>query len=604
MVKILGKELLTDDSQKAIKEQIHEDWILRLIKKFGAKMVGMKVLLTMFVLLFPALFGISVLGIMAIVDIEIMLYFQSYLVEEMIFAWVRLIIGFGVLPILSLTLFFGVSWWAAQRFKDVEVWRLNIRNSSASVSGLLDLIIKRPTPMRQIEKSRFPKGLGVYLSDEIEAMHKPTDTDDLQKRVDEHIKKSFEPKAKKPILEKVSKVKKLKGAASKLERSKLSKWSMRFLKIAIAIAVAVSIQITLLHFFSFDLLGTIIAFLYSIPTYFGLGTIPSPLTPSPSKKDKKDNGDDENGDTAGAIKAFESAVAHLDLSTEEGRQEYIKRLINLEASHQMLQKIVTKMGLRGWVLEAEEAIKKARRLKPTEYLGQIPVYCSDVRNDEPFVIVFPTDMSASLGEPQHTQIMTPEGLWTATVPLYVIGGIMVDIYPLYNHQSGKKIDTTVVQVTYCAWLDKVQAHGLCLYDFGFPLFGAQLSKDAKDKLDEEDKENDSTQQPPEYGATEYLKDVKTSTDSFLSNQLVLLLHKSLMAFKDIWPKLVYFMYGEATIRQEMAASIVEEQNDLGKGWGKSIKESVFSRIPMWVQVAIIFSFTLLIGLIIVFVVAG
>lgn len=595
MVKLLGRELGTPEAQKAIKGQIHADWITHLRTKFGTQMVGMKVLATMFLLLAPALFGISVLGIWSIVDIELMMYFQDYVVQDLVFAWVRVIIGFAVMPMVSMILFLAVSWWSAQRFKDIVVWRVNLRDATTSVSAMLDLHLRKPTPMRQVEKGSFPKGFGVYLSDEIEEIHQGPEGEDLQKKLDKHIDEHYAPDTKKKVKKKLG-----------MERSRKVKWAFRFLKFAILIAIAISIQVFLLHFFEFDLLAWVLSF---IP-FLGMAARSEP------QSEPKDMTTEE---AAELFRDFELGVEHLDLSKEEDQKKYVQALITLQASHTMLQNIVTRLGLQGWVNDAEEAMEEAKRLSPKHFLNLSPVYATDIRNDVPFIFVFPTNMETALGEPEHVHIMTPDGFWTATVPLFTLGGVLIDIYGIFNHMTGQQDDTTVVQITYCAFLDQVQSHGLCLYDFGFPLFGAQLSKKSEDKRKEKDNpakkdktkkdktkkdkkkdspkppDDDSDPEQPEYGAEEYMKDVKASSDQFLSNRLVLLLHKAVMAFKDVWPRLTYFMYGEATIRQEMAGAIVEEQNDLGKGWGRSTRESVFKRIPTSIQAAIIFMVIIFVG---------
>lgn len=300
----------------------------------------------------------------------------------------------------------------------------------------------------------------------------------------------------------------------------------------------------------------------------------------------------------------------LDLTTKEGRDRYARRMSEIQAALELMQRVLLKQGLEGgFIDETTQVLEEIRQMEPTPNMGMVPAWFVDVRTGNPAVFIFPTSPNDALGEGNVQDVYTPNGLWYSKAQVYHISAILARVFPLPNYVKGDIVPTPVWQVYDCAWVARLNSQALHLYRFDESVpFGkpsrAEIPAPTVESLPAtkgKGKKKGKGVAVPEatsivesgvaaspktlksilaekYTPEKYFEDIKVSVDAFKCNEVFFLLQTLQVRYVAVFSQLVKRIYGEQLLREMTIAAALEEYLNMRKGFGESVSDGILTKL--------------------------
>lgn len=300
----------------------------------------------------------------------------------------------------------------------------------------------------------------------------------------------------------------------------------------------------------------------------------------------------------------------IDLMTDEGREIYAKRMSEIQAGLELMQRVLLKHGLEGgFIEETTRVLEQIEEMEPTQSMSLVPSWFVDTRTGNPAIFVFPTNPSDAMGEPSTEDVYTPNGLWYAKAQVYHVSAILARVFPLPNYKRGEIVPTPVWQVYDCAWVSRLNAQAMHLYRFDeevpWGLKAPSVPEPPPEPAPEPDKKSKKKgkESPAEeaakaavdtgtaakpktlgeimkqkYTPEKYFEDIKVTVDAFKCNEVFFLLQTLQVRYVAVFSQLVRRIYGEQLLREMTIAATLEEYLNMRKGFGESISDSWFSKL--------------------------
>ena len=313
--------------------------------------------------------------------------------------------------------------------------------------------------------------------------------------------------------------------------------------------------------------------------------------------------DDVQGELLKRLEEIEEDES-LDLTTYEGRERYARRMSEIQAALELMQRVLLKQGLEGgFIQETTEILEEIREMEPTPNMGMVPSWFVDVRTGNPAVFVFPTTPNDALGEGNVQDVYTPNGLWYSKAQVFHISAILARVFPLPNYVKGDIVPTPVWQVYDCAWMARLNSQALHLYrfdesaPFGKTASTPELPAPAKPARAKKGKKSDVPEGvdivetgeaaspktlreilAEKYTPEKYFEDIKVTVDAFKCNEVFFLLQTLQVRYVAVFSQLVKRIYGEQLLREMTIAAALEEYLNMRKGFGESISDGILSKL--------------------------